>query len=208
MRYENCRDSTDSQPRNGTISREVFLRRLRCEQTQPTRKPSRPPLFSLRQIRRAQLRPSAVRRSSVEPCRATACAGCDRVGRCLHRECERQGVATFPNLSDRAPSGTAARAATRARDSLCRISDLRTAESPPLGFAAEDRLFHLTTVVSQNGFQLSTRAMNDRLFALRLFARAARKGSEKSLKFQTERNTRCAPHPRSATDSPRKEAMA
>src|SRR5712671_7691880 len=40
-----------------------------------------------------------------------------------------------------------------------------------------DRLFHLTAVVSQNGFQLSTLAMSDRLFALRLFARVARKGS-------------------------------
>jgi DNA-binding transcriptional LysR family regulator len=40
-----------------------------------------------------------------------------------------------------------------------------------------DRLFHLTAVVSQNGFQLSTPAMSDRLFALRLFARVARKGS-------------------------------
>ena len=41
----------------------------------------------------------------------------------------------------------------------------------------EDRLFHLTAVVGQNGFQLSTLAMSDRLFALRLFARVARKGS-------------------------------
>jgi DNA-binding transcriptional LysR family regulator len=41
----------------------------------------------------------------------------------------------------------------------------------------EDRLFHLTIVVSQNGFQLSTLAMSDRLFALRLFVRVARKGS-------------------------------
>src|SRR5216683_3042065 len=40
-----------------------------------------------------------------------------------------------------------------------------------------DRLFHLTAVVRQNGFQLSTLAMSDRLFALRLFARVARKGS-------------------------------
>src|SRR5258707_1951794 len=38
-------------------------------------------------------------------------------------------------------------------------------------------LFHLTAVVSQNGFQLSILAMSDRLFALRLFARVARKGS-------------------------------
>src|SRR3984893_11380492 len=45
------------------------------------------------------------------------------------------------------------------------------------GFTDEDRLFHLTSVVSQNGFQLSIRAMSDRLFALRLFARVARKGS-------------------------------
>src|SRR3984957_14300984 len=45
------------------------------------------------------------------------------------------------------------------------------------GFADEDRLFHLTAVGSQNGFQLSTLAMSDRLFALRLFARVARKGS-------------------------------
>ena len=45
------------------------------------------------------------------------------------------------------------------------------------GFTDEDRLFHLTAVVSQNGFQLSTLAMSDRLFALRLFARVARKGS-------------------------------
>src|ERR1700730_17758989 len=41
----------------------------------------------------------------------------------------------------------------------------------------EDRLFHLTAVVSQNGFQLSTLAMSDRRFALRLFARVARQGS-------------------------------
>jgi DNA-binding transcriptional LysR family regulator len=41
----------------------------------------------------------------------------------------------------------------------------------------EDRLFHLTAVVSQHGFQLSILAMSDRLFALRLFARVARKGS-------------------------------
>ena len=41
----------------------------------------------------------------------------------------------------------------------------------------EDRLFHLTSVVSQHGFQLSILAMSDRLFALRLFARVARKGS-------------------------------
>ena len=41
----------------------------------------------------------------------------------------------------------------------------------------EDRLFHLTAVVRKNGFQLSTLAMSDRLFALRLFARVARKGS-------------------------------
>jgi DNA-binding transcriptional LysR family regulator len=40
-----------------------------------------------------------------------------------------------------------------------------------------DRLFHLTAVVSENGIQLSTFAMNDRLFALRLFARVARKRS-------------------------------
>ena len=39
------------------------------------------------------------------------------------------------------------------------------------------RLFHFTAVVSRNGFQLSTLAMSDRLFALRLFARVARKGS-------------------------------
>src|SRR4051794_29779839 len=39
------------------------------------------------------------------------------------------------------------------------------------------RLFHSTAVVSQNGFHLSTPAMSDRLFALRLFARVARKGS-------------------------------
>jgi DNA-binding transcriptional LysR family regulator len=45
------------------------------------------------------------------------------------------------------------------------------------GFANEHRLFHLTAVVSQNGFQLSILAMTDRLFALRLFARVARKGS-------------------------------
>ena len=45
------------------------------------------------------------------------------------------------------------------------------------GFTDGDRLFHLTAVVSQNGFQLSTLAMSDRLFALRLFARVARKGS-------------------------------
>ena len=42
---------------------------------------------------------------------------------------------------------------------------------------ARDRLFHLTAVVSENGIQLSTFAMNDRLFALRLFARVARKRS-------------------------------
>src|SRR5258708_2107569 len=46
-----------------------------------------------------------------------------------------------------------------------------------VGFGDEDRLSHLTVVVSQNGFQLSTLAMSDRLFALRLFARVARKGS-------------------------------
>jgi DNA-binding transcriptional LysR family regulator len=45
------------------------------------------------------------------------------------------------------------------------------------GSTIGDRLFHLTTVVSRNGFQLSTSAMSDRLFALRLFARVARKGS-------------------------------
>ena len=45
------------------------------------------------------------------------------------------------------------------------------------GFADGNRLFHLAPVVSQNGFQLSTHAMSDRLFALRLFARVARKGS-------------------------------
>src|SRR5580692_5498123 len=45
------------------------------------------------------------------------------------------------------------------------------------GLRGEDRLLHLTAVVSQNGFQLSTLAMSDRLFALRLFARVARKGS-------------------------------
>src|SRR5260370_28340147 len=45
------------------------------------------------------------------------------------------------------------------------------------GFGDGDRHFHLTSVVSQNGFQLSTLAMSDRLGALRLFARVARKGS-------------------------------
>jgi DNA-binding transcriptional LysR family regulator len=35
----------------------------------------------------------------------------------------------------------------------------------------------MTAVVSKNGIQLSTCAMSDRLFALRLFAWAARKGS-------------------------------
>src|ERR1700716_1895009 len=45
------------------------------------------------------------------------------------------------------------------------------------GFGDGDRLFHLTSVVRKNGFQLSTLAMSDRLFALRLFARVARKGS-------------------------------
>src|ERR1700674_5253720 len=45
------------------------------------------------------------------------------------------------------------------------------------GFGDEHRHFHLTAVVSQNGFQLSTFAMTDRLFALRLFARVAREGS-------------------------------
>jgi DNA-binding transcriptional LysR family regulator len=35
----------------------------------------------------------------------------------------------------------------------------------------------LTAVVSENGFLLSARSMSDRLFALRLFARVARKGS-------------------------------
>ncbi len=35
----------------------------------------------------------------------------------------------------------------------------------------------MAAVVSQNGFQLSILAMSDRLFALRLFARVARKGS-------------------------------
>jgi DNA-binding transcriptional LysR family regulator len=39
------------------------------------------------------------------------------------------------------------------------------------------RLFHLTAVVSRNGFQLSILAMSDRLFALQLFARVAHKGS-------------------------------
>ena len=39
------------------------------------------------------------------------------------------------------------------------------------------RLLHSTAVVSQNGFQLSILAMSDRLFALRLFTRVARKGS-------------------------------
>src|SRR6202045_1744286 len=52
---------------------------------------------------------------------------------------------------------------------------------PPIrgapGFTDEDRLFHLTAVVSKNCFQLSPLAMSDRLFALRLFARVARKGS-------------------------------
>src|SRR5262249_42097960 len=43
--------------------------------------------------------------------------------------------------------------------------------------ADEDGLFHFTAQVSQNGFQLSTLAMSDRLSALRLFARVARKGS-------------------------------
>src|SRR3984885_3070918 len=71
----------------------------------------------------------------------------------------------------------------RARENLSRISDLRAAESPRpphqrrSGIRDVDRLFHLTAVVSQNGFQLSTLAMSDRLFALRLFARVARKGS-------------------------------
>src|SRR3954454_11355262 len=46
-----------------------------------------------------------------------------------------------------------------------------------MGFTDEDRLFHLTAVVSQIGFQLSTLAMSDRLFARRLVARVARKGS-------------------------------
>jgi len=44
-------------------------------------------------------------------------------------------------------------------------------------FANEDRLFHVTAVGSQNDYQLSILAMSDRLFALRLFARVARKGS-------------------------------
>jgi DNA-binding transcriptional LysR family regulator len=39
----------------------------------------------------------------------------------------------------------------------------------------EDRFSHLNVVVRQNGFQISIPAMNDRLFALRLFARIARK---------------------------------
>jgi DNA-binding transcriptional LysR family regulator len=41
----------------------------------------------------------------------------------------------------------------------------------------QDRLLHLTAVVSQRAFQLSILAMSDRLFALRLFTRVARKGS-------------------------------
>src|SRR5580692_6583470 len=45
------------------------------------------------------------------------------------------------------------------------------------GLRGEDRLSHLASVVSENDIQLSTRAMSDRLVALRLFARAARKGS-------------------------------
>ena len=47
----------------------------------------------------------------------------------------------------------------------------------PLGFGEGDRLSQSSSVVSQNGFQLSALAMSDRLFALRLFARVARKGS-------------------------------
>src|SRR5204862_8163123 len=45
------------------------------------------------------------------------------------------------------------------------------------GFEPGDRHFHLSSVVSQNGFQCSTLAMSDRLFARQLFARVARKGS-------------------------------
>jgi hypothetical protein len=48
---------------------------------------------------------------------------------------------------------------------------------PPCLGSDEDRFFHLTAVVSQNGFQLFTLAMSDRLFALRPFARVAHKGS-------------------------------
>src|SRR6201993_1826253 len=59
-------------------------------------------------------------------------------------------------------------AAVSARENLCCIFDLH---------AAESRLFHLAAVVSRNGFQLSIPGMSDRLFALRLFARVARKGS-------------------------------
>ncbi|MFZ0235797.1 MAG: LysR substrate-binding domain-containing protein, partial [Xanthobacteraceae bacterium] len=66
---------------------------------------------------------------------------------------------------------------------MYRISDLHPAKSPRSPHQRRsrlqggDRLFHLTAVVNQNGFQLSTPAMSDRLFALRLFARAARKRS-------------------------------
>src|ERR1700744_4494687 len=45
------------------------------------------------------------------------------------------------------------------------------------GCTDANRLSNLTAVVRKNGFQLSTLAMSDRLFALRLFARVARKGS-------------------------------
>jgi len=45
------------------------------------------------------------------------------------------------------------------------------------GVVGEDRHLYLIAVVSQNGFQLFIPAMSDRLFALRLFARVARKGS-------------------------------
>jgi DNA-binding transcriptional LysR family regulator len=113
-----------------------------------------------------------------------ACAGSDRFGRCLHCECQRQGVATLTNLSVRAPergnTATAAIVPERIRAAHL-ISMLPRVHVPHVGgapgFGDEHRLFHLTAVVSQNGFQLSSLAMSDRLFALRLFARVARKGS-------------------------------
>jgi hypothetical protein len=87
------------------------------------------------------------------------------------------------NLSVRCREGTRQRPPQKAGEKLCRISNLHSAESPRSscqehsGLAKRDRLFHWIAVVSQNGFQLSTLAMSDRLFALRLLARVARKGS-------------------------------
>src|SRR3954453_24052040 len=57
------------------------------------------------------------------------------------------------------------------------IGDAGALDMDGSGYGSEDRHSHSNAVVSQNGFQLSTLARSDRLFALRLFARVARKGS-------------------------------